>query len=60
MKTNKYNIPQEILESALKYMTKKGFMKEGETTDNLISFTRSMVEDIDFMVIAKINQWAND
>ena len=30
-----------------------------DTTEDIISYTRSMVEDINFMVTAKITQWAN-
>ena len=40
-------------------MKSEGYMEPTDTTDDLISFTRSMVEDIPFMVKAKITQWAN-
>ena len=57
--TNKYGLSQETLEKALANMKSDGSMEPTDTTDDLISFTRSMVEDIPFMVKAKITQWAN-
>lgn len=57
--TNKYGLSQETLEKALANMKSEGCMEPADTTDDLISFTRSMVEDIPFMVKAKITQWAN-
>ena len=57
--TNKYGLSQETLEKALANMIAEGYMEPTATTDDLISSTRSMVEDIDFMVKAKITQWAN-
>ena len=36
-------------------MVQEGYM---DPSDDIISYTRPMVEDIDFMVKAKINQWA--
>ena len=57
--TNKYGLSTETLQKALEYMVSEGYMEPTNTTDDLISFTRSMVEDIPFMVKAKINQWAN-
>lgn len=57
--TNKYGLSQETLEKALANMKSEGYMEPADTTDDLISFTRSMVEDIPFMVKAKITQWAN-
>ena len=57
--TNKYGLSQETLEKALANMKSEGYMEPTDTTDDLISFTRSMVEDIPFMVKAKITQWAN-
>jgi len=57
--TNKYGLSQETLEKALANMKSEGSMEPTDTTDDLISFTRSMVEDIPFMVKAKITQWAN-
>lgn len=57
--TNKYGLSQETLEKALAYMTSEGYMEPTDTTEDLISYTRSMVEDIPFMVKAKITQWAN-
>ena len=57
--TNKYGLSQETLEKALANMKSDGYMEPTDTTDDLISFTRSMVEDIPFMVKAKITQWAN-
>jgi hypothetical protein len=56
---NNYKLDQQTLEKALKYMQSEGCLKPNSTTDDLISFTRSMVEDIPFMVTAKIKQWAN-
>ena len=58
--TNKYGLSQETLEKALANMIAEGYMEPTDTTDDLISFTRSMVEDIPFMVKAKITQWANN
>ena len=57
--TNKYGLSQETLEKALANMKSEGYMGPTDTTDDLISFTRSMVENIPFMVKAKITQWAN-
>ena len=57
--TNKWGLSQETLEKALANMKSEGYMEPTDTTDDLISFTRSMVEDIPFMVKAKITQWAN-
>ena len=54
-KTNKYGLSIEVLEKAKKYMVSEGYMDE--STD-IIDYTRPMVEDIDFMVKAKISQWA--
>ena len=56
---NMYNLNQETLEKALKYMQSECFLDHDSTTEDLIKFTRSMVEDIPFMVVAKIKQWAN-
>jgi len=58
--TNKYGLSQETLEKALANMIAEGYMEPTATTDDLISSTRSMVEGIDFMVKAKITQWANN
>ena len=57
--TNKYGLSQETLEKALANMVSEGYMEPTATTDDLISFTYTMVEGIDFMVKAKITQWAN-
>ena len=57
--TNKYGLSTETLQKALEYMVSEGYMEPTNTTDDLISFTRSMVEDYDFMVTRKITQWAN-
>ena len=57
--TNKYGLSQETLEKALANMKSEGYMEPTDTTDDLITFTRSMVENIPFMVKAKITQWAN-
>jgi hypothetical protein len=54
-KKNNYGLSQETLEKAKKYMVAQGYMDE--STD-IISYTRPMVEDIPFMVKAKITQWA--
>ena len=58
--TNKFGLSQETLEKALANMVAEGYMEPTATTDDLISFTRSMVEDIPFMVTRKITQWANN
>jgi hypothetical protein len=58
-KTNKYGLSTETLQKALEYMKSEGYMEPTDTTDDLISFTRSMVEDHDFMVTRKITQWAS-
>jgi len=58
-KTNNYGLSTETLQKALEYMKSEGYMEPTDTTDDLISFTRSMVEDIAFMLKAKITQWAN-
>lgn len=55
-KNNKYGLSIEVLENAKKYMVSEGYMDE--STD-IIDYTRPMVEDHDFMVKAKITQWAN-
>jgi hypothetical protein len=57
--TNKYGLSQETLEKALANMVSEGYMEPTATTDDLISFTYTMVEGIPFMVKAKITQWAN-
>jgi len=57
--TNKYGLSQETLEKALANMKSEGWITEDYTTEDLISYTRSMVEDIPFMVTRKITQWAN-
>jgi len=57
--TNKYGLSQETLEKALANMKSEGYMEPTDTTEDLISYTRSMVEDIPFMVTRKITQWAN-
>jgi hypothetical protein len=56
--TNNYGLSQETLESALKNMIAEGYMDPTDTTDDLISYTRSMVENIPFMVTRKITQWS--
>jgi hypothetical protein len=58
-KTNNYGLSTETLQKALEYMKSEGYMEPTNTTDDLISFTRSMVEDTPFMVKAKITQWAS-
>jgi hypothetical protein len=54
-KQNNYGLSQETLENAKAYMVKEGYM---DPSDDIIDFTRVMVEDINFMVKAKITQWA--
>ena len=54
--TNKYGLTEKELQQALAYMVAEGYM---DGTEDIISYTRSMVEDIDFMVKAKIRQWSN-
>ena len=56
---NNYKLDQQTLEKALNHMQSEGYLEPNSTIDDLISFTRSMVEDIPFMVTAKIKQWAN-
>jgi hypothetical protein len=56
MATNKYGLSQETLDNALAYMVSEGYM---DGTEDIINYTRSMVEDIPFMVKAKITQWSN-
>jgi len=55
----RYKLTQEQIDNALAYMVSEGYMEPTDTTDDLISFTRSMVEDHDFMVTRKITQWSN-
>ena len=57
--TNNYKLTQEQLDNALAYMVSEGYMDPSDSTDDLISSTRSMVEGIPFMVTAKIKQWSN-
>ena len=52
----RYKLTQEQIDNATAYMVEQGYM---DPTDDIISYTRPMVEDIDFMVTAKIKQWAN-
>jgi|LakMenE01Jun11ns_1017448.scaffolds.fasta_scaffold9773353_4 hypothetical protein len=54
-KANNYGLSEETMEKAKAYMVQEGYM---DPSDDIISYTRPMVEDIDFMVKAKINQWA--
>jgi hypothetical protein len=54
-KANNYGLSEETMEKAKAYMVNEGYM---DPSDDIISYTRPMVEDIDFMVKAKINQWA--
>ncbi len=53
-----YGISQETAEKALLYMKAEGYMEPSDTTEDLIDYTRSMVEGIPFMVRSKITQWA--
>ena len=57
--TNNYKLTQEQLDNALAYMVSEGYMDPSDSTDDLISSTRSMVEGIPSMVTAKIKQWSN-
>ena len=54
--TNKYGLTEKELTQALAYMVSEGYM---DGTEDIIHYTRVMVEDIDFMVKAKIRQWSN-
>ena len=53
---NRYGLTEKELTQALAYMTAEGYT---DGTEDIISYTRSMVEDHDFMVKAKIRQWSN-
>jgi hypothetical protein len=53
---NRYKLTQEQIDNATAYMVSEGYM---DSTDDIISYTRPMVENIDFMVTAKITQWSN-
>ncbi len=57
---NYYGIPDETLRKALAYMIQENYMDADETIEDLIDSTRCMVENIPFMVVAKINEWANE
>ncbi len=61
MQTNPqaYGITEETANKALAYMKVQGYIPEEYTVEDLIDYTRSMVEGIPFMVKSKINQWAN-
>ena len=52
----RYKLTQEQIDNATAYMVSEGYM---DSTDDIISYTRPMVENIDFMVTAKIKQWSN-
>ena len=52
----RYKLTQEQIDNATAYMVEQGYM---DSTDDIISYTRPMVENIDFMVTAKIKQWSN-
>ena len=54
-----YKLTQEQLDNALAYMVSEGYMDPSDSTDDLLSSTRSMVEGIPSMVTAKITQWSN-
>ena len=55
-KTNKYGLSETELQQAQAWMVLNGYMDD---TEDIISYTRSMVEDIPFMVTRKIQQWSN-
>lgn len=57
--TNKWGLSEKELQQALAYMVSDGYMDPSDSTDDLLSSTRSMVEDIPTMVTAKIKQWSN-
>ena len=57
--TNKWGLSEKELQQALAYMVSEGYMDPSDSTDDLISSTRSMVEGIPSMVTAKITQWSN-
>lgn len=52
----RYKLTQEQINNATAYMVSEGYM---DGTEDIISYTRPMVENIDFMVTAKIKQWSN-
>lgn len=54
-----YKLTQEQLDNALAYMVSEGYMDPSDSTEDIISYTRSMVEGIPSMVTAKITQWSN-
>ena len=54
-KANNYGLSEETMEKAKAYMVQEGYM---EPSEDIISYTRVMVEDISFMVKSKITQWA--
>jgi len=53
-----YNLTKETKEKALKNMIAEGYLSSDSTVEDLISFARSAVEDIDFMVEAKVRDWS--
>lgn len=57
--TNKWGLSEKELQQALAYMVSEGYMDPSDSTDDLINFTRSMVEGIPSMVTAKIKQWSS-
>ena len=51
-----YGLTEKELTQAQAYMVEQGYM---DGTEDIISYTRSMVEDHAFMVTRKIQQWSN-
>jgi len=52
---NRYGLTESTIQAATAYMVGEGYI---DADTDIIGYTRSMVEDIDFMVKAKIRQWA--
>jgi hypothetical protein len=52
---NKYGLSTLELQQAQSYMVSQGYM---DGTEDIIDYTRAMVEDSNFMVTAKIRQWS--
>ena len=52
---NNYGLTEEELQQAQAYLELNGYMDE---TEDIINYTRSMVEGIPFMVTRKIQQWS--
>ena len=53
---NHYGLTEKELTQAQAYMVAEGYM---DGTEDIIHYTRVMVEDHPFMVKRKIQQWSN-